>query len=136
MSTVRNDVSARVALQPERAISGHVSVESGLLPRIEGQHEQEHEQSSGHDLDPGHDRVSVVTPQNASAGPPESAVAAAPGLIEANGDVDRAAAERSAATAHASQADLTKSVGTRLSRDGYDAELPVWRRWLTKPFSR
>lgn len=72
------------------------------------------EQSSGHEPDPGHDRVSVVTPRNPSV----------------------AEAERSAATAQASQANLTQSVGTRLTRDGHDAELPSWRRWLTKTFSR
>jgi hypothetical protein len=94
------------------------------------------EQTSGHDLDPSHHRVSVVTPRNGSAEPPASAAAAVPAFVDADGDVDRAAAERSPTTLHASQADLTQSVGTRLTRDDHDAELPAWRRWLTNPFRR
>jgi hypothetical protein len=93
-------------------------------------------QSSGQDIDPGDGRVSVVTPRNASADPPAAPVASVSTVVEADGGVGRAAAERSAATAQASQAGLTQSVGTRLTRDDHDAELPAWRRWLTKTFSR
>ena len=91
------------------------------------------EQSSGHEADSGHERVSVVTPRNA---PVEPATGPVPSVVEADGGAGRAAAERSAATAQASQAGLTQSVGTRLTRDGHDSELPSWRRWLTKTFNR
>jgi hypothetical protein len=95
------------------------------------------EQSPGHDLDPGHGRVSVVTLRNAAAQPPAGAVAAAPSpVLDADHDVGRAAAERGAAPEHASQAGLTQSIGQRLTRDGHDAQLPAWRPSLTKPFSR
>jgi len=95
------------------------------------------EQSSGHDLDPGNGRVSVVTPRNTSEGPPAGAVEAAPSpVVDGDLGVRRAPAERDAATDHASQADLTQSVGQRLTRDRHDAELPAWRRWLKKTFSR
>jgi hypothetical protein len=65
----------------------------------------------------------VVTPQNGSADSPASTVALVPTAAEADGDVGRAAAERNAATAQASQADLTQSVGARLTRKGHDAEV-------------
>jgi hypothetical protein len=89
------------------------------------------EQSREQDLDPGHERVSVVTPRNE----PPAEVRASPPPIA---DADRAAspaAESAAGAAHASQADLTQSVGQPLTRAGHDAETPAWRLWLTKTFS-
>jgi hypothetical protein len=99
MSRVRNDVSVRVALQPERAVLGHVSVESGLRAADRRfSMSKRTEQSPAHDLDPGNGRVSVVTPRNTSAEPPAGAVAAAPfPVLDADRDVGRAAAERGAA---------------------------------------
>jgi hypothetical protein len=138
MSTVRNDVSARVALQPERAVFGsRLRRKRPCGRRSKVSMSKRVEQSSGYEPDPGRDRVSVVTPQNRSAEAPASAAAAAPApAADADGDVAGAAAEPSAATGQASQADLTQSVGTRLTREDHDAELPAWRRWLTTTFSR
>jgi hypothetical protein len=90
------------------------------------------EQSRGQDLDPGHERVSVVTPRNER--PTEVGASPQP-IADADRVVGRAAAERAAAAAHASQGDLQQSVGRPLTRAGHDAEAPAWRLWLTKTFS-
>ena len=90
------------------------------------------EQSREQDVDPGHERVSVVTPRNE---PPVEVGASPPPNADAHRAAGRAAAESAAGAAQASQADLTQSVGQPLARAGHDAEAPAWRLWLTKTFS-